>query len=100
MRMSDRTTSKRVERTRSRAERRLDHGGGGQLHGEDGTPGHALAGEAASVLLHDAVGNGKPEPRALAHLLGGEERLEDAGHDLGRDAGAVVLELHDDPAPL
>jgi hypothetical protein len=47
------------------------------------------------VLLDDAVDT---ERRALplAHLRR-EEGLEDARHDLGRDAGAVVLELDHHP---
>ena len=34
--------------------------------------------DPAAVLAHDAVGHGQPEPGALADVLGGEERLEDA----------------------
>ncbi len=32
------------------------------------------------VLLHDAMNGGEPQSGALAHRLGGEERLEQAGH--------------------
>src|SRR2546421_617090 len=45
--------------------------------------GRALAGLAVDpdrscALLHDAEGGGESQPGALARLLGGEERLEDA----------------------
>ena len=78
---------------RGRLARRLGGGDGGQLESEHGAVRHALGGEPPAVLLDDAVRYREPEPRALPHLLRREEGLEDARHDLGRDAGAVVLEL-------
>src|SRR5262249_56313200 len=77
---------------------RLRRRGGGQLDGEDGPSRFALAGETTTVLLHNAVGDGQPESGAFTHLLRGEEGLEDARHDLRRNAGAIVLELDHDPA--
>ena len=47
----------------------------------------------AAGLLDDAVDGRKAEPGALADLLGREERLEDLGLDLRRNAGAGVLDL-------
>ena len=41
----------------------------------------------------DAVGDVEAQPAPLAYLLGREERVEDAGLDLGRDSGAVVADL-------
>src|SRR5262249_55014718 len=77
---------------------RLRRRGGGQLDGEDRPSRFALAGETTTVLLHNAVGDGQPECGAFTHLLRGEEGLEDARHDLRRNAGTVVLELDHDPA--
>src|ERR1039458_1640392 len=45
---------------------------------------------------NDAVGDIEAQPAALAHVLGGEERLEDARLYLGRDAGSVVADLDHD----
>ena len=39
-----------------------------------------------AMFLHDAVGHRKTEARAFACGLGGEERVVDAMHVLGRDA--------------
>ncbi len=49
--------------------------------------------DPAVGLLDDAVDRGQAQARALAHRLGGEERVEDLAHHLGRDAGAVVADL-------
>src|SRR5258708_7273028 len=52
--------------------------------------GAALGADAAAVAFDDAVNDGEAQARALAHVLGGEERIEDARQDLGGDTGAVV----------
>src|SRR5688500_17020001 len=58
-------------------------------------------GEAAAVALRDdAVRGVEPESRALADPLGGEERLEDALADVGRDARAVVTDLDERARPV
>ena len=44
------------------------------------------------VLFHDAVGDGQTQTRAFAHVLGGEEGFEHAGHDLRLHAVAVVAD--------
>src|SRR5262249_1684906 len=41
-------------------------------------------------LLDDAVYRREPEAGALAHVLGGEEWLEDLAHDIGWNANAGV----------
>jgi hypothetical protein len=53
-------------------------------------PGRALDADPPACPLGEGVGAGEPEPRAPADPLGGEERLEGAGTDLGRHARAVV----------
>ncbi len=53
----------------------------------------AVDDDRAARLLHDAVDRGKAEARALAHLLGREERIEDFLKMLGLDAGAGVAHL-------
>ena len=62
----------------------------------DGEPrakaGLAVGEDEPARLLDEAVDRRKPEPGALALLLGGEERLEDLAQVLGRDAAAVVLD--------
>jgi len=42
------------------------------------------------VASHDVVRHREAQPCALVGGLGGEERLEDPLHDIGRHAGAVV----------
>ena len=44
----------------------------------------------AAGLLDEAIDHAQAEAGALAHLLGGEERLEGAAGDLGRHAGAGI----------
>ena len=53
----------------------------------------AVGEDVAAGLLDDAVDGGEAEPGAAADLLGGEERLEDLLHHLGRHAGAGVAHL-------
>src|SRR5580704_14420379 len=72
----------------------------GELHGE----GRALSGRAldanfSGVLLDDAVSDRKPQPGAatvagLGFVLGGEERIVDAGDVFLRDARAGVGDLY------
>ena len=52
-----------------------------------------IAEDEAAGLLDDAVDHRQAEAGALADFLGGEERLEDLLHHVGRDAGAGVLDL-------
>src|SRR5271170_290735 len=52
----------------------------GEINGEDGAAaGLALDEDVTAALLDDAVDSGESEAGAFAILLGGEERLEDAG---------------------
>src|SRR5688572_5913466 len=53
---------------------------------------------AAVLLHHDAAREREALPRALADLLGGEERIHHAVPDLLRDAAAVVADPQLDPA--
>jgi hypothetical protein len=62
-------------------------------------PEPGFAGNQAAVVLDDPQGDGQAEARALAHLLGGEERVEDAPLDLGRHPAAVVDDLELDIRP-
>src|SRR5882757_10112049 len=52
--------------------------------------GAVLRMHAAAEILHDAVGDGEPEPKALADRLGSHERIENALDHLGRNARTVV----------
>src|SRR5688572_12833269 len=45
---------------------------------------------AAVFIHHDRARDGQPLPRSLAHFLGGEERIEDARANVGRNALARV----------
>src|SRR5262249_22114237 len=57
--------------------------------GEDGSPsGRRINLDRSLVIVHDAVGDGQAEPGALG--LRRVEGIEDAGQDIGRDAGARV----------
>ncbi len=47
----------------------------------------------AAGLFDDAVDHRQPETRALAYLLGCEERLEYLVHDVGRNTGAGIGHL-------
>jgi hypothetical protein len=46
------------------------------------------------VLLDDAVGDGEAEPGPDPHVLGREERIEDALLESFRDAGAGITHGH------
>ena len=75
-----------------------------RLLGQEDAKRGALAGlrldlEKPPVLLDDAVDHGQPETGAPAHLLGGEERLEDASARLVTHARAGVTHLEPDVAP-
>jgi len=68
---------------------------------EEGAEGRAHArlgvdAEAATGPGHDAVHGCQPQPGSLVLRLGGEERLEDPGDDLGRpaDPGVADRQLH------
>ena len=62
-----------------------------QIDDEAGSLPHFGVGEDESArLLDDAIDGGKPEPRSLADLLGGEERLKNLAQDTRRNAAASV----------
>ena len=76
---------------------RGDSGGGALtgslLAGKEDVEGAALADFAADfdpalVLLDNAIDGGQAQAGAFADFLGGEERLEDAGHGGGVHAAA------------
>jgi len=48
------------------------------------------------MLSDDAVDGVQPESRAFALRLGGEERLEDASLNFGRNARAVIADFDQD----
>ena len=58
-------------------------------------PGLAVDADRPAVLLHDARADAETETGPLALRLGGEERLEDARRDVGRDARTRILDRHD-----
>src|SRR5437867_7255503 len=60
----------------------------------EGAPGagRALDVDPPAVGRHHRVAHREPEPRPAAHVLGGEEGVEDAAEDGGRDAGPVVAD--------
>ena len=71
--------------------RRDRPGGARQVEGDGrAAPRHAFHRGRAAGLAGEAVDLRQAEAGALPHLLGGEEWLEDAADDLGRDAGAAV----------
>ena len=64
---------------------------------ESGCPaGDAFDFQAAAVILNHAVGDRKTQPRAIADILGREERVEDLRQDLIGDPAAVVGHFDDD----
>jgi hypothetical protein len=65
-----------------------------QADAEAGVAGLGADAEVAAVLADDAHGVVEAEAEALAGRLGGEERLEDAVLQLGRNAGAGVPDFH------
>src|SRR5579864_4421899 len=66
----------------------------GKPHREHCIAGYGTQRDVALVLCDDdAVGDVEAQPAPLAYLLGGEERLEDAGLDLRRDSKTVVADL-------
>src|SRR6476646_2269614 len=74
---------------------------GSALHGrshwqpdrEGGRPGLRAHGDVAAVAGHDPAHDVEAEPGALAHALGGEERLEHARMLIGREDRAVVSDV-------
>ena len=50
--------------------------------------------DAPAVRAHDPLRDRQPEPGALADVLGGEERIEDLGRQLGRHARPGVAHAH------
>src|SRR5690348_6511191 len=70
-------------------------------HRQDHPEAGALAGgafdfHASGMVLDNPVGNAQSQTGAVADRLGREERIEDLGQDLRRDAAAVVGDLDDD----
>src|SRR3569833_834752 len=65
---------------------------GGQPDGERGAlPRGTLDRDPPAVPLDDAVDDRQAQARAFAHVLGGEELIDDARPDLSRDAGSFVF---------
>ena len=56
--------------------------------------------DLAVVVADQAPDDVEAQAGALPDRLGGEERIEDALADLGRDAGSVVDDADDDALPL
>ena len=54
----------------------------------------------AVALPNDSIERRKAEPRSLASFLGREERLEDVGQVIGRDADAGIADFEQDPGAL
>ena len=54
-----------------------------QAHLKAGVSGFGVYLTVPSMLLHDALGRVEAEPGALAHSLGGEERIEDVRQNFG-----------------
>ena len=76
-------------------------GRGGQLEVEDrAAGGRAAIADAAAERVDDAVADRQAEAGALADRLGREERLEQLGLVVGRNARAGVLDLEDDAVVL
>ena len=48
--------------------------------------------DRTAAALHDAMHDGKSHPGAFTGFLGRKKRIEDAIHDIGRDAFAGVLD--------
>ena len=77
--------------------RRDRPGGARQVEGDGrAAPRHAFHRGRAAGLAGEAVDLRQAEAGALPDLLGGEEWLEDAADDLGRDAGAAVGDAQGD----
>src|SRR4051812_38637380 len=53
--------------------------------------GPVLGAQLAAERVHDAGADAQPQAGARAHVLGGEEGVEDAGQHLGGDPRARVL---------
>src|SRR4051794_17751166 len=51
----------------------------------------------AADFAHDPVADRKAQPGAYPNRLGGEERIENPGQDLGRNTDAGVPDLDGDP---
>ena len=56
--------------------------------------------ELAAELLGERAGQEETEPHPISRSLRGEERLADAGEDLGGHAGAAIPHGGADPSPL
>src|ERR1039458_10054260 len=66
----------------------------GQPHAEAGGSRLRLHAQMAAMLAHDAHGVVEAKAKPFAGCLGGEERLEDALLQLGRDAGPGIPDLN------
>src|SRR5206468_8046296 len=64
-----------------------------QLDHEAGTLGRVFRPDAPLVLAYDAERDREPEARARAGGFGGEEGIEDALEEVGRDPGAGVFDV-------
>src|SRR4051812_11544776 len=56
--------------------------------------------DAATVALHNVVTDSQSEAYALAGVLGGKERLEEAGQDFRGNADTVVADLEQEFAVI
>src|SRR5258708_28972957 len=73
----------------------------GQPDREPGAvPDLRLEGQRAAVMLDDGPGNGESKSGAPAHGFRREERIEDAGLKLRRDARSGVLDGDDRVSPI
>src|SRR5690606_20308340 len=69
----------------------------GQGHADPGATlpfdiGRAVDGDLPIMLFRDGIDQSKPKSGAFARILGGEERFEQAVHDVLRDPAALVLD--------
>src|SRR5262245_57075197 len=88
----------RRPRSGERACSRLDSGGVGlrhwQHHSKLGPARSRFDGNFAVIVANEAPNNVETQAGALAHWLGGHERIEDTPADLLGDAAAVVDDAH------
>jgi hypothetical protein len=64
---------------------------GGQAQGEDRATCGGIAGKKiASMLFHDASGDGQSQSCAFSGFFGGEERGKDSGENFRRQARPLI----------
>src|SRR5258708_5581286 len=62
--------------------------------------GHGIHGNLPAHAGDDAIDEVEPQTGAFAHAFGGEKRLKNARLNVGRNAGTVVGDLHEDEIVL